>query len=282
MVKLNQQIKHRRHLLIKSDCISKFAHLLTSLLEPVQLNVLKFYSSICFENIDALNLILTSSYYECGLLDLINGYLSRENSAELQLYASICLTNLCRTLQILNNSRNQTNLTKNSAAKMTRSSYQFKKLVKQKIDDCTSGKFDEPDFDNEADYEEDDDNDIGDDLHEDSESAKASEEEFESKTPPTDAEDGLANEECNKCDVEAVTITKLESLYKHVDASSQLIKKRTLPTLIRLCCTYSGYYRSINMKSSNFVDLVHSQQGESNQSNYFVFKVKISSTFHAL
>lgn len=205
MSKLNEQIKQSRSILIKSDCINKFAHLLTSLQEPVQLSVLKFYTSISFESIEAMDLMLTCNYYEGTLIDLIGGYLSRENCAELQLYAAKCLTNLCRTVQILTSSRKLNDMGKlkmasTSRTKMSRSS-KFRKLVKSRIDECASQvKFDEADFDNEADYEEEDaDGDEDgdeDELNDESEiELDENDIEFESKTPPTADEISMLNEE---------------------------------------------------------------------------------------
>lgn len=261
IVKLNEQIKLNRSTLLKSDCINKFAHLLTSLLEPVQLNVLKFYASICFENIEAVNLLLSCNYYECSLLDLISAYLSRENSAELQLYAAKCITNLCRNIQTLNNSRELES--KKNTLKMNRSGYKFKKSYRNKSDECTTSKYDEADFDNEADYEEgdenDENNDNNDDLNEESElELDENEIEFESKTPPTADEISLLNDEYIRADAESIAAARLESLYKQVDTLSPLIRRKTLPTLIRLCSNYSKNYRDINLKSSNLVDLANS------------------------
>lgn len=106
LTKVDEQLRLHRTLLLKSECISKFAHLLTSLLEPVQLQTLKFYSSICFENAEAARIVLSTSYYDYSLIDLISAYLSRENSAELQLNSAKCLTNLCRSLLKLSSSPN--------------------------------------------------------------------------------------------------------------------------------------------------------------------------------
>lgn len=274
MCKLNEQIKQNRSILIKSDCINKFAHLLTSLQKQVQLSVLKFYASISFESIEAMDLLLTCNYYECTLIDLIGAYLSRENCAELQLYAAKCLTNLCRTVQILTNSRKLNDMVKlrmscSSRSKMSRSS-KFKKLVKTRIDECASQvKFEEADFDNEADYEEEDTN--GDDNHgdEDVDEYELNEEseieldendiEFESKTPPTADEISMLNEEyCRLTDPEAIAAAKMESLYKTIDTSSTLIQRRVLPTLVRLCSNFSSSYRNSNMKGSNLADLATS------------------------
>lgn len=210
MSKLNEQIKQNRSILIKSDCINKFAHLLTSLQEPVKLSVLKFYASISFENIEAMDLMLTCNYYESTLIDLIGAYLSSENCAELQLYAAKCLTNLCRTVQILTSTRKSNDMGKmkmasSSRSKMSRSS-KFKKLVKSRIDECASQiKFDEADFDNEADYEEEDANGDDNEVDEDGDEDELNDEseieldendiEFESKTPPTADEISMLNEE---------------------------------------------------------------------------------------
>lgn len=149
--------------------------------------------------------MLTCNYYEGTLIDLIGGYLSRENCAELQLYAAKCLTNLCRTVQILTSSRKLNDMGKlkmasTSRTKMSRSS-KFRKLVKSRIDECASQvKFDEADFDNEADYEEEDaDGDEDgdeDELNDESEiELDENDIEFESKTPPTADEISMLNEE---------------------------------------------------------------------------------------
>ncbi len=261
--KIHEEIARRRQIIITSDCISRFANLLTSLLEPVQLSALKFYASVCFENVAALNLVLSCSYYECGLLDLISAYLSRENSPELQLYAAKCLTNMYRTLQILtsatqlaSSSKAATFSDKDVSHTMRRSSFKIKRLIRHEVDECEIQKYEEAEFDNEEDYEEEDDGDeyIEEELREEHELEleKSDEEEFEGGASPSsvilvqDAEKPAA-------DVEA----KLESLYKYVDASSQLIRRKTLPTLIRLCCTYSRYYRSSNLKGTNISDMVN-------------------------
>ena len=164
---------------------------------------------------------------------------------------------------------------KKNVSKITRSNYKFKKLIKHKIDECGAAtiKFDELEFDNEADYEEEEDHEDNEcneepdeELNEESElELDENDIEFESKLPPTADEISMLNEEFCRNDAELVEAIKLESLYKYVDTSSQLIKRRTLPTLIRLCCTYSCSYRNSNMKNSNLSDLVNSSSHNTGQ-----------------
>ena len=175
--RLDENLKKFRSILIKSDVIKKFACLLTSLQPKIQLNALKFYASICFENSDASRLILTTNYYDMNLLDLISAYLSRENGPELQLYAAKCLTNLYRT-SLMQNRTKTTNKAKDESLGMDASS--ILKAQDQNVD----------------------------------------------------------------------LLAKQSSVFKLVSQKSQLIKLRTLPTLIRLCCTYSLSYRNANFSSS--------------------------------
>ncbi|RNA42716.1 armadillo repeat-containing 8 isoform X1 [Brachionus plicatilis] len=88
--------RHRSYL-IKSNFIFLFAGLLISIQSKIQLNCLKFYAYMSFECLESVKTILNTSYYDCGLLDLISSFLSRENNIELQLYSAKCLTNICRS-----------------------------------------------------------------------------------------------------------------------------------------------------------------------------------------
>jgi hypothetical protein len=176
--RLDEHLKRFRAILIKSDVIRKFACLLTSLQPKIQLNALKFYASICFENTDASRLILTTNYYDMNLLDLISAYLSRENGPELQLYAAKCLANLYRT-SLMQQSRAKTSKAESLAS---------------------------------------------------------------------DAASSILKAQDQN--VESMLGAKPSSVFKLVSQKSQLIKLRTLPTLIRLCCTYSLSYRSANFSSS--------------------------------
>ena len=171
LYRLDEELRKRRSLLISTECVSKFCTLLTSFQPVVQLNTLKFYASICFENFEASKEILKSSYYEYSLLDLISSYLSRENSSELQLYAAQCLTNLCRSIPSQHCS------------------------IKCK---------------NEFLFDE------------------------------------SSNEMCE----EETSELKQEHEITKLSFSSQLIRLKTLPTLVRLCCSYSHSYRNSRCSSS--------------------------------
>lgn len=72
-------VRNWRALVIRSDLVRLFAGLLTSLNTRVQLACLKFYHAVSFECFEAVRVIMTTSYYDCALLDLISAYLSREN-----------------------------------------------------------------------------------------------------------------------------------------------------------------------------------------------------------
>jgi hypothetical protein len=205
LVKIDEQLRKNRNLLLKSECINKFAHLLTSLLEPVQLHTLKFYSSICFENAEAARIVLATNYYDYSLIDLISAYLSRENSAELQLKAAICLTNLCRSLLKLTflktnkqiSRPRQQNIPTMTMTTRSRVST-LRKVNKIKLEETSSSQIEE-------------------------------------------------------CETELKQSIKSDDscLYKLVDYSSQLIRLRTLPTLVRLCCMYSALYRNNNSSNLN-------------------------------
>jgi len=146
---------------------------------------------------------------------------------------------------------------KSGTVSSRRASFKFKRLVRHKIDECATVKYDDVDFDNEEDYEEEDNDDdevdevddIEEELREEHELdlEKTDEDEFEARTPPPQSDNDSRSE------VE----TRLENLYRHVDVGSQLIRRKTLPTLVRLCCTYSRYYRASNMKSNNISDMVN-------------------------
>ena len=101
--KETSNFKRYRAILIKSEMVKLLAGLLTSFNTKLQLNCLKFYASISFECLEATRQILNTQYYEFGLVDLISSYLSRENQAELQLYAAKCLTNLYRSSLLIEN-----------------------------------------------------------------------------------------------------------------------------------------------------------------------------------
>lgn len=94
---MSGEVRNWRALVIKSDLMRLFAGLLTNLNPRIQLACLKFYHAVSFECVEAARIIMTTSYYDVALLDLISAYLSRENSAELQLYAAKCVTNLYRS-----------------------------------------------------------------------------------------------------------------------------------------------------------------------------------------
>lgn len=73
------EVRNWRTLVFKSELVRLFAGLLTNLNARVQLACLKFYHAVSFECIDAARAIMTATYYDCALLDLIAAYLSREN-----------------------------------------------------------------------------------------------------------------------------------------------------------------------------------------------------------
>ena len=76
---LGIEVRNWRTLVIKSELIRLLAGLLTSLNARVQLACLKFYHAVSFECVDAARAIMTATYYDCALLELISAYLSREN-----------------------------------------------------------------------------------------------------------------------------------------------------------------------------------------------------------
>ena len=199
LLKWDEKIRRNRAVLVSSDCIGKFAYLLTSAAGQVQLNALKFYASVCFENVEALNLVLTTSCYDLSLLELISAYLSRENSAELQ----------------------------------SRRDYKFKRLLlaEETADSC-----------DESDHIE------NDELYDDE--SEVSDTEPALVTRPNEEEEEEASKNLMTLASEAVEL-KLDNLYKLVDSSSYLIRAKTLPTLIRLCCTYSINYRNCNQNGVN-------------------------------
>lgn len=173
--KVPGEIFNYRTMLVKSHFVQLFAPLLLPLngmtQTKTQLNCLKFYQSIAFECAEGARLILATSYYDYGLLDLISAYLSRENSAELQLYASKCIANLYRSSCLLLASPNA--------------------------------------------------NDEANDADEDGDG---------------DGTDVMMN------------VTAAESLlHKH----NSLVKLKTLPTLVRLCSTYSLNYRNAGSASAS-------------------------------
>ena len=235
LLKWDEKIRRNRAVLVSSDCIGKFAYLLTSAAGQVQLNALKFYASVCFENVEALNLVLTTSCYDLSLLELISAYLSRENSAELQLYAAKCLTNLCRSLLILNNYKriSQDNNRTRRLKRLSRRDYKFKRLLlaEETADSC-----------DESDHIE------NDELYDDE--SEVSDTEPALVTRPNEEEEEEASKNLRTLASEAVEL-KLDNLYKLVDSSSYLIRAKTLPTLIRLCCTYSINYRNCNQNGVN-------------------------------
>ena len=62
----------------------------------------------------------------------------------------------------------------------------------------------------------------------------------------------MLNEEyCRLADPEAIAALKLESLYKTIDAASPLIQRRVVPTLVRLCSSFSASYRSSSVKGTS-------------------------------
>ena len=94
--RLDSTLRRFRSDLTNSEVIQKLACLLVSSSAKIQLAALKFYSSVCFESLDACKRMLGAEFYGVSLLELISAYLSRENTPELQLQAAKCLTNLCR------------------------------------------------------------------------------------------------------------------------------------------------------------------------------------------
>lgn len=180
---LNDANSRNRSFLIKSNLIYLFSGLLTSIQPRIQLNCLKFYTSVSFECLEATKLILNTSYYECALLDLISSFLSRENSSELQLYSAKCLTNICRSSLI--------------------------------------SKLDDMDLD--------------------------------------------SNE------------------FKLVNFNSKLIKLKVLPTLIRLCSTYSNYFKNSNSSKYDFLTISSSTIGLQNKKHLNTFfLIEILSTLSYL
>jgi hypothetical protein len=109
-VNLNQldKLEPIRQQLHRFEVTKRLASILTSLNEKCQANILKFYASISFESTQSTQWLEETNYYDYNLIDLLSTYLSRENSAHLQLLSAKCLTNMCRSA-ILNEHEMQVN-----------------------------------------------------------------------------------------------------------------------------------------------------------------------------
>jgi hypothetical protein len=202
---LDSNLKRFRNDLTKSSAIKKFSCLLISSQTKVQLNVLKFYASICFESLEACKLILNADFYDVSLIELITTYLSRENVPELQLYAAKCLTNLCRCSLLISKRNSMTKDTKTHE-------HQNMDVVSELISTTTQSTTTPP------------------------------------QKQPLSSHHQTQDTSNNKPQkVDPATY----AAFKSVNYKSQLIKNRTLPTLIRLCCTYSLSYRFDSISSSS-------------------------------
>lgn len=120
---------------------------------------------------------------------------------------------------------------------MKSSSLKFKKLVKHKIDECPNNE--DQDYEENEDYYEEEE--VDDTEFNEEAELEFDESDLDNKTPPSEAEGA-----------------KLEGYYKHVDTMSPLIRFKTLPLLIRLCCTFSMNYRNSNVNNSALNNFVNS------------------------
>ena len=252
-------VRNFRYILINSGCIGKFAVLLTNLQPLVQLNALKFYASICFENYEAAISILNTSFCEMPLVDLISLYLSGDNSVELQLYAAKCLANLCRSTTHLVPTTNRTPANLLGGANSTTSSTSHC---------CDSMETSTHELVNEMSSSQT--NIVVKSLNSDTVTPKHQQQQQQQPSSSSLSSSTTA------------LATDHQTIRQLVDYSSPLIRLKTLPTLIHLCFTCSNNYRNCRngcLNITNLTSLLISSGGGTGTGAFLASKLnKLSNT----